>query len=326
MQKLTLSTADLPQHLDDQARFRIWRDTYCEWVGATDLWRPDEGAFVGRWDFGSLGDVLLSKFSGTKHSVGRTQQQVSAAPQDRYFLSINVGPTELGFSQSQRDYAVATGQALLFSGTEAHRCDGASGWVGIGLPKPVLRQLVPDVDGIARSVLDGSTPVMRHLRRYLTMLMESDDLGADPRLMAHIETNLQDLMALALAAAGDAAMIAQTRGLRAVRCAEILREIDRGFADPAFSAQRIAAKIGVSPSYVQKLLHDTGTSLTERVLELRLQQARRMLADRRNDKLKVSDIALSCGFNEISYFNRSFRRRFGDTPLGYRGRAGDRPQ
>jgi len=56
---------------------------------------------------------------------------------------------------------------------------------------------------------------------------------------------------------------------------------------------------------VQKLLHDTGASFTERVLEQRLQQARRMLADRRNDRLKVSEIAMTCGFNEVSYFNRS---------------------
>jgi AraC-like DNA-binding protein len=28
---------------------------------------------------------------------------------------------------------------------------------------------------------------------------------------------------------------------------------------------------------------------------------------------------IACGFNDISYFNRSFRRRFGASPLHYRG-------
>ena len=44
-----------------------------------------------------------------------------------------------------------------------------------------------------------------------------------------------------------------------------------------------------------------------------------MLADRCHDGMKVSDIALACGFNEVSYFNRCFRRRFGASPTQYRG-------
>ena len=34
----------------------------------------------------------------------------------------------------------------------------------------------------------------------------------------------------------------------------------------------------------------------------------------------VRDIAFDCGFNDLSYFNRCFRRRFGLTPSAARGR------
>jgi len=34
----------------------------------------------------------------------------------------------------------------------------------------------------------------------------------------------------------------------------------------------------------------------------------------------VSDIAFDCGFNDLSHFNRCFRRRFGLTPTAARGR------
>jgi AraC-like DNA-binding protein len=43
-----------------------------------------------------------------------------------------------------------------------------------------------------------------------------------------------------------------------------------------------------------------------------------MLADRRCDRLRVSEIAYASGFNEVSYFNRCFRRRFGATPTHFR--------
>jgi AraC-like DNA-binding protein len=32
----------------------------------------------------------------------------------------------------------------------------------------------------------------------------------------------------------------------------------------------------------------------------------------------VGEIAYACGFNEVSYFNRRFRRRFGVSPTQYR--------
>jgi AraC-like DNA-binding protein len=38
--------------------------------------------------------------------------------------------------------------------------------------------------------------------------------------------------------------------------------------------------------------------------------------------MKVSDIAYACGFSEISYFNRCFRRRFGAAPSQYRNGTG----
>src|SRR5262249_25668299 len=115
------------------------------------------------------------------------------------------------------------------------------------------------------------------------------------------------------------ATMARMRGLRAARLQEIVAEIKVGFANPAMSVGRVALKLGLSTRYIQDLLEESGASFTERVLELRLQKARIMLADRRDDKLKVSEIAHTCGFNEISYFNRCFRRRFGGSPTGARG-------
>jgi transcriptional regulator GlxA family with amidase domain len=55
---------------------------------------------------------------------------------------------------------------------------------------------------------------------------------------------------------------------------------------------------------------------------MRLQRVRMMLADPRRDLLKIVDIAIACGFNEVSHFNRQFRRRFGASPTQYRGRDG----
>ena len=322
MRRLTRSTNDLPDHLDDRTRFELWRDTYCEWVGATDLQHLDDGPFTGQWDFAGVRGLLLARFQGSRHSITRTAEQVSAFPQERYFLYFNLAPTAFSFSRSGRKETVHMDSALLFSGMEAFSCQGVRSWMSIGIPKPVLQRLVPDVENLTTSALDGTSPALDHLKRYVGLLMEPGTLANDPVLTEHIEATVCDLMALALGTAENNAALARLRGLRAARCADILREIASCFADPAFSIKVVAARTGVSASYVQQLLRETGLSLSERVLELRMQKARRMLADRRNDHLKVSEIAFACGFNETSYFNRCFRRRFGVTPLNYRSDRG----
>ena len=83
--------------------------------------------------------------------------------------------------------------------------------------------------------------------------------------------------------------------------------------------RNVAAKLGLTPRYVQDLLYDAGSSFTERVLELRLQKAQTMLSDPRHVHLQIGQLAYACGFNEVSYFNRCFRRRFGGTPTQFRG-------
>ena len=127
-------------------------------------------------------------------------------------------------------------------------------------------------------------------------------------------------MALALGAGRDAAELAKTRGLRAARQHEIIREIANRFTDPDFSAQKLARQMSVTDRYVQDLLHECGASFSERVLELRLQRARAMVEDCHYDRLRIGEIANASGFNTIPYFNRSFRRRFGATPTQFRGR------
>ena len=43
-----------------------------------------------------------------------------------------------------------------------------------------------------------------------------------------------------------------------------------------------------------------------------------MLRDPRYAHLTIAQLAHACGFNDISYFNRAFRRQFGATPTDVR--------
>jgi AraC-like DNA-binding protein len=64
------------------------------------------------------------------------------------------------------------------------------------------------------------------------------------------------------------------------------------------SSMKVAKNMRISPRYVQRLLEMSGTSFTEQVNELRLQRAYILLA--RENKSRISDVALQAGFSDIS--------------------------
>ncbi|WP_245328986.1 helix-turn-helix transcriptional regulator [Bradyrhizobium centrolobii] len=132
-----------------------------------------------------------------------------------------------------------------------------------------------------------------------------------------IVAHLLDLAAIGLGARSDVAAAARRRGLRAVRLNAVLSILQARFHEPDFSAQRLAAAAGLSERYVNELLFEAGASFTTRLNELRLRNAADLLAQREG---RISDIAFACGFNDLSYFNRCFRRRFGLTPTASRGK------
>ncbi|MEO5755258.1 MAG: helix-turn-helix transcriptional regulator, partial [Mesorhizobium sp.] len=155
------------------------------------------------------------------------------------------------------------------------------------------------------------------LRRYCGFL-ETGPALVSPDLVTHATETIVDLIGLVTGAKGEPAELAGMRGLRAARLQAVLGKIRDNFADPAISAQQVAQQLRLSVRYVHDLLQETGASFAERILELRLQRAHRMLSDRRNDRMRISEIALLSGFSDVSYFNRCFRRRFGSTPSGAR--------
>jgi AraC-like DNA-binding protein len=326
MPKLVFSSDHLPEHLDDQARFRLWCDTFGARIGASETSRAEDVPFFSVFEFVQFGQVSVAQHRTTLTYWERTPKQVAADARDDLLIGFNRSATPPMLSQRGRELVLGRQDLALFSHSEPMQARAARDMalVGVDVPRARLLERVPHAEDLVMAPLDVTSPAMQHLQRYLDFLLTADAAADDPALAAHVETTLVDLVALALGANRDAAQIAQMRGLRAARLREILAAIQGGFAEPDFAVRGVARKVGVSPRYVNDLLHETGVSLAERVLELRLQKARTMLADPRHDRLKIVEIAYGCGFNEVSYFNRCFRRRFGASPRQYRGGPNDR--
>jgi AraC-like DNA-binding protein len=102
---------------------------------------------------------------------------------------------------------------------------------------------------------------------------------------------------------------------------EAKAQIDSRLASPQFDSAELAEVLGVSARYLQMVFAQVGTTPSRFLLSRRLEAAAARLR-RLDGPCSVTDVALDCGFNDLSYFSRSFRRRFGASPLHYRRRFG----
>ncbi len=110
-----------------------------------------------------------------------------------------------------------------------------------------------------------------------------------------------------------------------LRC-EARALVDRHSHEPGFQSSRIAEALGVSERTLQMAFAEVGTTPSRFVLARRLEAAAARL--RSLDRpCSVTEVALGCGFSDLSYFSRVFRSRFGVSArsyrMGYGARAAD---
>jgi signal transduction histidine kinase/DNA-binding response OmpR family regulator len=91
--------------------------------------------------------------------------------------------------------------------------------------------------------------------------------------------------------------------------------VEKHLANPDFSAEDFAHELGMSRSNVHvKLRALVNQSSTEFIRTLRIKTAARLLA---TTDLNVSEVSFKVGFNNISYFNRCFKKHFSMPPSDY---------
>jgi AraC-like DNA-binding protein len=293
------------------------------------IWREEFGRNVLRLDIEALSEPFhatatlralpgLRTFGSTSSAVRFDRaRSFTVDGDDSLGLVINLtGGRSL--AQRGREVALGAGDAVLLLHAEpaALTCTEGS-HLGLVLPRAALAGRVSGLDDATLRPIPGATEALRLLVDYLEAVRE-DFTPATPELCDLVVTHVYDLIALSLGATRDAAREAAGRGVRAARLRAVKADIVTHLADRGLSLDAVAARQGISPAYVRKLLADAGTSFTDFVLAERLARAHRRLADPRFACRTISDIAFGCGFGDLSYFNRAFRRCYGMTPSAVR--------
>jgi AraC-like DNA-binding protein len=314
----TLSTDMLPRGLDEWQRFLSFAEMFERFSNTGQLDPAHDVPFHATMASIHIGTTAFSRCDGTFTTVRRERRQVLETNDDRYCLAHNRTNRALEVIHRGREFTLRPGSMMLLQLDEPFfSADGASykRFTNVYLPNAALRAAVTDVDDLVGRELEPG--------RALSLATDYGDLllrhpSAVKEAGMAIAAHLNDLVVLGLGARGDQAAAARRGGLRAIRLKAVTMILEKRFAESDFSAAKLAAAAGLSERYVNELLYEAGASFTMRLNELRLRKAADLLV--RAPWRRVSDIVFDCGFNDLSYFNRCFRRRFGMTPSAARGR------
>ena len=309
--------------LPAEARFEQFRDTLVRGLFQFDMVSETDGPYRGKVDLFVGSPVVFGQVYGSEAAFDRSPALARQCSEGVWVLLVRSG--RMVVKQDVVDRVLEPGDGVIFDTVRAHsgRCALESDtWVA-QIPGTLLQTLR------SKDAQTRTTVLERHLG--VTQLMISL-LQAHQRVADHVAEDLSILTGQHLADLAAAAMgvdkngrhLIEGRGVKAARLQSVLDDIAQHYLDAGLSAEAVAARLGLTPRYVHRLLEETGQSFSEHVLDWRLRLAQRLLAGPHRAGEKISDIAYRCGFSDLSYFNRTFRRRFGQTPTEARGSVRNR--
>lgn len=270
-----------------------------------------------------LPDISLLDASISPMSPHRTRAQAGDGKDDLVFAFIESGKVRFT-PQGSEEIDLGAGDAYLGLNTRAsrHTLVDSPKFFDVTIPRFLLDRRVRIPDYAAIGKLEPS-PALTLLKHYAQAIMRLDG-ALDEELARRSADHLLDLAALALGASRDAAARSFGNGLAFARLAAIKSDVRRNLVESWLSIEEMARRHAISPQYLRSLFYRDGAAFTDFVRSERLERAHAMLSDPQRAQSRISEIAYSCGFGDLSHFNKCFRQRFGMSPTEARAAALDR--
>jgi AraC-like DNA-binding protein/regulator of extracellular matrix RemA (YlzA/DUF370 family) len=312
---LKFSTDDLP----DRDRVAIWREEFARGVVKVDVQRLGEGPFRSESRIRILPDLKIWSSLVSSSELRRTRPHVADGDDSVVLAIIKNGRTSV--AQRDQEAIFSEGEGFLWASdaTGLYSTPGVLDFITFAFPRRSLGSVVRDLDKVLMKAIPPATEALRLLLSY-SAILQADSAPVDPPLLSLSSAHILDLAALALGATRDAVQSAKNGGLRVARLQAIKSDINANLSQPDLAVTAVALRHGISPRYIRALFESEQTSFTDFVREQRLRLAYRLLSADHAANRSVSAIAFECGFGDLSYFNHSFRRRFGATPTDIRNR------
>ncbi|WP_059008215.1 AraC-like ligand-binding domain-containing protein [Streptomyces specialis] len=301
-------------------RFDAFRDLFRVYA-PMELSSRHAAAFHGEVRIWRLGEVRAWSSAFRPTVFRRTRRLIRRSDPEVYHLSFPVSgqatltrdgrdvaprPREFFTSDSSRPCAVATEHDA-----------GLVRSVAVDIPKTSLSLPRSLADRMIGRSLPGATGIGALLVGLLTRLASDAD-GFGPSDGPRLGPVVADLVSALFAHELETERCLPPESHRRTLLLRVWAFIGQHVRDPDLTPATIAAAHHISVSFLHRLFQDHDTTVAAAIRRLRLEGARRELADPALATVPIHGIAARWGYENPVVFTRSFRAMFGQTPSDHR--------
>lgn len=298
--------------------YERWREELCRCTLRVDVQPSDGGNIDCNMQVSLVGGILMAVPSGSSAEFSRTRETIRDGYDGISLLIATSGRVPVSYERQSIELSESQMCLGDLSVPSSCRIGNEYQLKNIRIPRSLLLSVCPKAEDRLGQVFGDQAPIGETIARYHALAASlgprADVVGQ--HLMAQ---HMVDLIALLLGTDADRTELATNRGHSAARLELMRADVVANLSRADLTIYSVAQKAGLSPRHAQRMFEQTGTTFTEFLLEQRLLRVRKLLLDPANRWRKISDLAHSAGFPDVSYFNRMFRRRFGVTPSDMRG-------
>jgi len=287
-------------------RLDYWVGAICECFLEMEASSPTPGRFGCELLSAPLHGLRVNRVRGSAQDVFRTRSAISRSRQNFYYLLCKESTPCHVLQQGARADRLLPGDLALIDSRhcyELHFPETVDVF-SIQLPTAWLETWLPDPGPHLGRRIDGGLGWGFALSAYVRQL--SAPIGALPASL--VADHLGSLLSLAL----ERGSTGQPTGRDLA--ARIDEALGSRCTEPELCAGDIAAMLGVSVRTLHRALAARQQTFAARLMQHRIQRARRMLASPAFDRVTTAEIGRRVGLLDPSHFVRVCRRVAGCTP------------
>jgi AraC-like DNA-binding protein len=302
----------------EQDRPGSWGELIHSFFGESNVRMRDQDRFHADVMHCHFGNLEISRIRSSNEFTERTPRHVRQDSRD-HFVLVNVHHGVVQLKQRGRDREIPTGAFALFDLDSPWTWEHArhTEIINVTIPAFMLRSRLRMVDQLVCIPSDGRTGLWGITSDLVRSL--SEQLASVTSPAAHsYSSHLVELIALAFESGEADALESDNASVRTAirrRCIGFMRA---NLADQALDPERISSSMGISVRYLHRIFQDESETVCVSLRDLRLEAARRALANPANGKIAISEIALRSGFKSPAHFAAAFKSKYGVSATEWR--------
>ena len=293
-----------------------WREIMSDVYYSVDVVRQ-EPVLRGKIREVKIENLSVTRFDSDQQRVLRTRSKIAQDPDDSYVF-IMPQREKMFYSQLGRTGFVAEGDYILVSTSEFYELSCPDSFINytVKIAGPKLRERIPDIE----DHLCCRFPMNREMAQIAICLATKSaaTLASSPSIhTAAIARRIEDFIGMVIECE-DTSVAGQEKRARFLLRQRISHYIRSRIEDQDLNPREIAARLGISVSYLHRVFNEHGITVSAYIMDQRLNLAYEKLASSNGLRATIAEVAYSTGFKNPSHFCKAFAGRYNKAPSDVR--------